>query len=342
MVAQLAGAVRTALRAERAIMGNNNVSKKIGRKVKRKVVGALSNIHPAPKDFLNAIINPCDRGRPKSGLPQFPLNDSFVARGFVDFTMTTGSAGSGFISLNPTLANDQAIVNYSNNAGTYAGSTINTMNAAAVGTTTINVTNLPYASASFVSPALLGRIVACGLSIKSSTASLYEQGVVQLFADPAHGDIGTYTSANLSSRQESTTHSLKKGEEYTINTAPVFPSDSNYVTNTRPYLNTAGGVVAGILVTGAAAANPVTFLCRLTIDVEYVGTLTEHAAKPKPVPPAGTYEHCAAIAAHASKHRALHPGLKPTALVKLCHSAYKAVNSSAGKSITAAFSNLLL
>ncbi len=330
------------LTLEKKITGTNNASKTIRKKARSVLKGAVDqSIHPAVNAALTAILDPTDRGRPLTGLPCFPANDSFVVRGFLDFTMSTGTNGSGFVSLNPCLTNDTPQVAYSGT--TWAGVTLAALNlsSSTLGYNSKAVTNLPYATASFGLPNLAGRVVACGVVLRSITAPLYEQGSIQIFADPNHAVIQGYDSAQISSRRESTYHALRKGEVYEVSTHPVFIGDQNYGVTPQFYNATgatpSANVIAGVLVTGASNSSPVSFLCRYTIDIEYSGTLTEPNVQPRIISPPGAFENIVQIVSHAHKHRANNPTVKSKDLLRLAKNAYKFINSPAGATIASAF-----
>jgi len=300
------------------------------------VAKTASGIHHASHAYLGAMLNPCDRARVTAGLPKEPHDDSLVSRGFVDFVMSTGTMGYGFIALNPTIVNDNVAFSYSSSA--YTGTTIPAMNAAATGQVTGAVANLPYntAALSFTSAnSLYGRIVSCGVEILSTTAPLYVQGQIQGYTEPSHSTIGGYTSAAISGRKGAWLHPLENGQEYSVFTTPVVIADSAYSVTSNPYNANANAVIAGILVSGASLTNVASFMCRLTIDVEYAGVDVEALAKPKPIPEPDAFHTCVQVAnkiitAHAQS--SLHGKKNGKQLWDLAAKAYSYSRSPAAKS----------
>jgi len=316
------------LALERQITGSNKASKQ----VKKAVVKQAGGIHPYVGQVLERFLNPHDRAGPKVGLPTFPNFPSMKARGYVDFTMVTGSAGYGFVSVNPSLANDTVQVNYSS-ATNYAGTTVNAMNAGAVGTSTTTVSNLPFATAQF-GGSMRGRIVAVGLSFKSTTAPLYTQGVVQTLVEPSHSSIAAYTVANMSSRSQCETRNVIPNAEYHLTMQPTSATDPQYTATVQQWYGDNVGVIGGVLVSGAStvANQNLSFFCRLTVDVEIVGNLVENLVSPNPVAPPGALEHVIDIAQKVHAHKVSHPGkISPQQMVSYAKTAYKVLNSPEGK-----------
>lgn len=310
----------------------NQITQALNRTTLRKAKNTVNQltIHPVVSNAFNRILNPCNRTFARIGLPTFPTTASSKIRAFFDFTMSTGSQGSGFVALNPSLLNDANCIAYSTSA--WGGNSIPAMSAA-TGVALAAAATLPYNIATSSAAALSGlrcRLVACGLEMESTTSMFTEQGVVQSLVESTHADISGYVATDISARAEGMTKMVRKGEKYHLSLTPVYASDYNYIKPTtsatsRPYNQTEGSVIAGFLVTGASTTSACTFLCKLTIDVEYIGTLTENNTTPNPIPPAGAMEHVAELAAKAHAHHQQNPHLKPMDLVKLAHKAYSAV-----------------
>lgn len=339
------------LKFEKSLTGNNKFSNKLAGKAKKignkgakmankMVSSATGGIHPAVHGVLSAIITPCDRTRPKCGIPTFPASNSFVARGWADFTVVTSStSGAGFISLNPAITNNISSLCYSS-ASTYTGSTLGGLNLGLTGTTDVEFTNLPFAS-SAIGVSLQARIVGFGVEVTNMTAPLYSQGLVQTLVDPEHQNLYNYTSAQMSSRSEcltdiltpsSATDGQGRPKTYHLSVYPVQYSDGTYETSSQnPWAGGGNQVIAGMLITGASTTNPVSLLCRATIDIEYVGLTAENSCQPKSIPPPGAFEHVVQIAQKVHTHHSQNPHLKPKDLLKVAVMGYKALNTPAGK-----------
>jgi len=295
--------------------------------------------------MLSSMLHPSDRVAPPVGLATFPNVSSQKARGYADFAASSGTQGFGFICLNPVVVNDQDTASFS--TSTFAGAAIPNLNGAATGQNPVELLNLPFATGSLGLGAgkVQARLVSYGMEIESTTAELYEQGILQIFVDPAHADITGYGSATFSGRRESLTVPLKKGEKHTITITPVAPADTQYGTAPYPYNSTATASIGGVIISGCSPTNPVTLLCRLTANVEYVGTPVDNISTPNGIAPADALNHCVEIAQKvlSHKHAHHHPKFRPEHMLDLGRRAYKAINSSKPpKSITDAFGAAML
>lgn len=310
-------------------------AKRKGKKTLQKGVNSVRAIHPVVDKLLEGMTCPHNRQRPPIGLPTFPNFDSDKSRGFADITVTTGTAGAGAVGFNPVIANDQPTVIYSSNASTYSGTTIPSMNGAAGGTSTADLANLPYTSAQVNAGSgtgVEGRVVTYGIEFESTTATLYEQGIAQFYVDPAHTSISNYTSGQLSSHRECLTIPLVKGHKHYIEIVHASPTETAYGTGQLPFNSSSSACIAGMLITGASATNPVTVLMRITSDVEYVGLLAESHCTPNPMGPPDALNHCIELAQKVYKHKQAnhHPLLRPAHMHDLAKKAYREVTKLGG------------
>lgn len=276
-----------------------NTAKKVG-----SAIATGQSLQQKTEEHLHAYLDSvmvCDRSQPLTGVPSMDVRASRKERGFTDFTFTSGTAGSGYAVFNPVTTNNAAVAGYSSSSTLYTGTTLQSTTAAPAGSTPgVNLANLPFANASLAGAALNARIVGFGVEFESTTANLTEQGVIQYFVDPEHEDISAYGTTQLAARSECVTVPIRKGVKHHFFIPAVLADDTNYSQNSNPYSANSGapaaGALAGILVTGASAANPVTVLVRVTSIVEYVGSLVESNATPNPISAVGGAEHASQVA----------------------------------------------
>jgi hypothetical protein len=277
--------------------------KKIRKRVK-KIGGILS---PVADKAISLILDPNDRTKAIVGLPRFPVSNSYKVRGWLDVTITTGTNGFGFLAINPALVNNVNCICYSNSAATYTGTSVPATNAGTAGTTAVGFANLPFTSAQLAAQTLQGRIVACGFSVTSTTATLYEQGVLQVYFDPNHADLTGSTPALISSRGEALTTMVKKGDEHHYAYTLINETEMTYQAVSYPLNNTAGVSNAIIMLSGAAGANPVSALVKLNIICEFNGTTAENTATPNGIGPPDAIHHIMMACQRLHDHKISHP-----------------------------------
>jgi len=296
--------------ARKARKGVSQVRKRVNRVARDVTSGAHAIADHAEAQLHSAVdvvVKTMDRSIPLIG-GVFPPNEaSQKVRAFSEFTMTTGTAGSGFAAFNPCVVNDANTCIYSSNAATYAGTTINNLNSGSVGTTYVALTNLPYATAALVVPALQARVLGYGVTATCTTAPLYAQGVVQWLHHPTNQSIGTYAYSNMAAMTETVRKAVEPGMTFSFTIPPTAELQTSYAaTTTIPFNTSASASVAGILVTGATVANPVTFLVEIVEIVEYVGSTCQSGSTPNPVYPTGAQDHMMAMGQLANRLRVKH------------------------------------
>jgi hypothetical protein len=302
---------------------------------------AADAIHPAVSLALRSMLDPCDRTRPRIGLPTYPSQASQVCRQWNDISVVSGTAGIAVIGFNPCAANDGQYLVYSSNPTTFITAVMPLVTGGTAGTTSVTCSQLPYSTANLSANTVNARCIAMGIEFLSTTAELYEQGMVQTFVDPNHNSITGYGTSDMSARVECMTRPLKKGTVYHITCPPALATDADYTTEVHPYNNT-GNCIGGVIVSGCSTTNPVTLLARVTMDIEYIGTGCEAQAQPKQIPPAGAYDHVVQLVHKAQSHHQQNPHLKPKDLLKMAHSAYKILNTPAGRAGVSLAKHVLL
>jgi hypothetical protein len=315
----------------------------------RKVASAAKpprpGIHPLAASFLNQVVsNTATRSVRPLGLPYKSGQDSWKCRGFVDFTMSTGTDGTGFVLVNPSVANNQRVVTAS--TSTWAGSVIPNMDTADVTVFSAVMANLPYNAASFTGTNR-GRIVDCSLTMQCNAANMTAQGHVYGLHESTHSSLAGLNEGGMRLRTECVKKAVANKAQYHLFGHPVTDPECNYsqpastVTScTWNPVATAG--VMGFWVKGAQAAAPATFDCCLTYVVELTGTFAEANESVNPLPPAGLMDHAMHILHQTASKRARSPELPHSTLAKYACQLYKAANSPMGRGILAGVGALVI
>jgi hypothetical protein len=151
-------------------------------------------------------------------------------RVFARGTAYTGTAGVGFISLDPraTAANDQHAIRYT--SASYAGTTI--VDGTNPGVSTA-VTNAPYASAQIDPDIVQYRVVGCGLRVRYGGTELNRGGFKIAFVDPTHRSVETRDEASLLSEPQAKKLSVTRNWTNLLY-RPVLNSDISFNSNTTP------------------------------------------------------------------------------------------------------------
>jgi len=285
----------------------------------------VSTIADSAEHALHQAVETCVNAPNKlvalCGVPTVPSEPSFKARGFTEFTVITSTtSGSGYAAFNPATCNDAVTASFSSAVG-YLGNTVNAMNAAAVGTSTLKFTNLPFAVASLGTSALGARVVGYGIKCTNTTAPLYSQGIIQYLHDPGNETIGTYAYSDMAARAQTVRQPITPGLCFSF-VIPASEADQlEYSESTALPFNSSGpAVIGGILLTGCSTTNPVTFLVELTTIVEYIGKLAENSATPNPLYPPGSLEHFQTMGALSNRLRFHKPHHHHDTIAKSIHS----------------------
>lgn len=106
----------------------------------------------------------------------------------------------GYATWRPTLANDVGCVTATNGvAPVGAVSGLTAFNSANWSTVTYNMTKIPYSAAQFTASNVEGRLVSGCLRIRYAGEEDIRSGVVSLFEDPDHLDVGPQSVSSISS-----------------------------------------------------------------------------------------------------------------------------------------------
>jgi hypothetical protein len=264
--------------------------------------------------YALAIADPFHPQARNACLPVFPSPNSQKVTGYCRFTVTTGTAGVGYVSLSPTLANNEAVAYYT--TGTFTGSTTQALSAndtLQTGISTATMSNLPYSATQLTGGAdkeaavVIGRIVSCGLRITYTGTTSNESGTFYVYSDPLHENYTVVGSnaAGLGLLPDCEVCSITR-EPCELSVYPIDGNESSYANSWQtssltpllyPYsMNTtsfgsggftrvtniagvnAGVPVAGIYFTGAQSG--ATYLVEIITHAEYVGAAPGSAVTP--------------------------------------------------------------
>lgn len=193
-------------------------------------------------------------------IPIIPAFPSRKAVFFVRGSMSTGTAGVGFVAAGLTAASDVPVVCSTGTA--YAGTTIVTSGAGVVAASP----NSDYTSASFSSQALQWRPVGCGIRIRYTGTELARGGTVYALEQPDHLSLATLNASDL--LKYDACHRFPVDRQWTeVCYAPISMTEVEY-TNSAALLS--GDPILGLLV-AAPSTTSITFDYEYYIHVELVG-----------------------------------------------------------------------
>jgi len=186
--------------------------------------------------YARALVDPFHPSVRQACLPVFPAPLSHKVTAFARYTMQLGTAGYGFMTISPSLANDLPIGYLSTSLYTAAsalpligGSTFN------VGVSRVLLPNIPYNASQLLSAATAGgqvasgRIVSCGVRITYTGTTLNESGVYYIFSSPIHENVLTFnnTPALVSSQADVDICGVTR-KSCSARIFPVAPSEASY------------------------------------------------------------------------------------------------------------------
>jgi len=266
-------------------------------------------LHPAEHHLIQAMLKPTDKSRPRHGLFTMPHDDSQKGRGFFEYDVTIGTAGIGFVTLNPTVVRDGVQTYYSDilftgTVPTYSGTGV------ALGYTN----NLPYISTSLSAsaPTLYARVVAAGLHASYTGLNQNRGGMVYAFSDPAHANLMGYSVSQLTARKQCSITTVKESSVFHMSVNPFLEEDMAYTTKIFPYSPNQSAIA--VMIFQGTPGN--TYHVSLVVDVEYIGTITEGIASPNPLVPAPITRNVINAVTKAKELHATFPDAQPTHLVK--------------------------
>jgi hypothetical protein len=143
--------------------------------------------------YALAIADPFHPDARNACLPVYPSVPSQKVTGFGRFNVVIGTAGTGFLSIHPTIANNGGAVMFTNVAYTQTSlSWVTATNVLQTGVTVGSMTNLPYNISQLDSqysnggPSVFGRVVSVGVRVTYTGTTLNESGQYYLYMDPSH------------------------------------------------------------------------------------------------------------------------------------------------------------
>jgi len=143
--------------------------------------------------YARAICDPFHPSLRQVCLPVFPSPPSHKNTSFMRFAVTLGTAGYGFASFSPCIANDLGC-GYASGALYTAGNAapLTANNTLATGITRLTNFNLPYSGSQLLTnfsvngQGVAGRIVSFGVKITYTGTTLNESGVFYAWVAPTH------------------------------------------------------------------------------------------------------------------------------------------------------------
>jgi hypothetical protein len=145
--------------------------------------------------YALAIAEPFHPNARNACLPVYPSIPSQKVTGFGRFNMVIGTAGTGFVSIHPSVANNGGAVMFTNVAYTQTSlSWVTATNVLQTGVQIGSLTNLPYTISQLDTQwsnngaSVTGRIVSVGVRISYTGTTLNESGQYYIYTDPNHNN----------------------------------------------------------------------------------------------------------------------------------------------------------
>jgi hypothetical protein len=271
--------------------------------------------------YALAISDPFHPSARNACLPIYPGTPSQKLTGFTRFTAAIGTAGFGFATFHPSLANDSATACFTTTA--YTGTTVflaTGTNLFSTGINTALMTNLPYSGAQLTgnqtanSNLVAGRLVSYGFRVSYTGTTMNESGAYYCYCSNNHENvaglaatipaIGALTDGDVRNINRvpcsgSLTASTPGETDYNfgndfieINANLIYPycgGSTNLTPGTTNATVVSGATNIGappavVMFTGVPGS---TFLIEVIAHVEYTGTLTAATATPSECDTAG-------------------------------------------------------
>lgn len=288
-----------------------------------------------------AIADPFSEEARGACFPSYPAPDSHKPTPFARFDGVIGSAGMGFVAINPSVANDSHSYYYTTAGFGGSSAQILTANDTVVAGVTRGYHNGPYNTDQLLSvsnvqePSLYGRVVAVGVRVTYTGTTLNQSGLCTLLQHPVHGTLSGATTANLQSFGETDICPFTR-KPCTLIIHPSAVAETGYPTaleaNSTRYVYpfgtdtrfattfggavtytdgiTRGGVtfnagapIAVIMVTGVAGMS---FHVDMVFHLEFAGSVASAAATPNSVDVSSVYAILTA-ASQLSTRKMAHP-----------------------------------
>lgn len=292
--------------------------------------------------LASAIADPFSEEARDACFPLYPAPDSQKVCAFTRFDGAIGTAGVGFVAINPSVSNDSQSHYYTDS--TFTGTSLSILTAASTVDTGVvrgYTANIPYSTDQFLNvsnvqePSLYGRVVSVGLRITYTGTTLNQSGMCTLLQHPVHGTLTGATTANLQSFGEADICPFTR-KPCTLIIAPAAVAETGYPTaleasstryiypfgtDTRfsttfggptTYVDTivrggvafnAGAPIAAIMVTGVPG---MTFHVDMVVHLEYTGPGAASASTPNSVDVSSVYAILTA-ASQLSTRKMAHP-----------------------------------
>ncbi len=277
-----------------------------------------TNIHK----YLQLSMNPVDRGLPLVGVPRLPSYASAKRRGFVEFDITIGSAGIGFLGMQPATTNDANCIIYS--LAGFSGSSMPANGSAGAGYSTTAFNNLPFATSSLDANDLMARIVSCGAQWTYTGTTLNEGGSEYSLTLPnydTNSDMQGYTVSSMTSRDGVVSKNVSRSKTGSIALHHTSYANADYNSSTAyPWTSDATQVLGGLLIQSIPGN---TFHVKASIIVEYCGTDVDGWVTDNPIAPAGGYERAVEVMHRTTKIKQGNPDITPAELASAAVTAYK-------------------
>lgn len=312
---------------------SNNVGRIVSRvarqvvnsKPARELVGAVKMNKCAAK-LASAIADPFSENARGACFPLYPAPDSHKVTAFSRVEGAIGTAGVGFIAINPSVANNLASYYVTSSAFTGTRAVILSANSTLTTGIVQGTHNGPYTAEQFIrndnlaEPELAGRVVAVGVRVTYTGTSLNESGLCVSLCHPTHGNLSGVVSSSLQAysqadicpftRKPCTSIIAPSGINETSYPGPTestnlrllypFGPDSRFhVAYETPsgasYINTAlvdgvtvslGSPIHMVMVTGVAGS---TFHVDIIYHLEYTGPDTASMSTPNSVDVSSVY-----------------------------------------------------
>lgn len=169
--------------------------------------GPKLDLEPCTVHYLAALSEPFSPDAAGACVPSFPARSSQKSSAITRLTVSIGSAGVGFLALNPCVANDAPTGWFTNS--TYAGTTIAIQPTAVVaGTFSFNMSTNPYGIASYTSGTatansdVTSKIVAVGARWRYTGTELNKGGLTYALVHPDHGNVNGMSISLMSTYKE--------------------------------------------------------------------------------------------------------------------------------------------
>lgn len=255
-------------------MGKHRKSNSVGRG------GPISRCWLAPcTQKLMAVVSDPIGERPGACACMGVCQPSQKVKGYVRGTFTAGTAGFGWIAVNPYVAMTNNVNCLWTTGAGYAGTSVN---AAAAGVTGASLTTNPYPAASLTGdPATASvRLVAAGLRIESIDAPLNRKGRQLAFTDPDHNTVDGRAFQGLSVRPGV---QIGNSSEPAVSQCRWAQADMDEY-DFEAY-NAISSMCMVAMVDGAASGQLFEFA--LALHFEVVGTLAQNLVTPSSMDPVG-------------------------------------------------------